>query len=111
MYVPFVCTHQCEEAFEQLKDLMTRAPLLAHPDFSRNFLLETDASGEGLGAVLAQKLENGTVHPIVFASRTLQLHERNYGATELEALGSSGQSNISAHTSTATNVKSLLIKL
>ena len=68
-----------------------------------------------LGKVLAQywlkKLENGTVHPIVFASRTLQLHERNYGATELEALGSSGQSNISAHTSTATNVKSLLIKL
>ena len=84
---PFIWTQQCEEAFEQLKDLMTRAPLLAFPDFSRDFLLETDASGDGLGAVLAQKLEDGTVHPIAYASRTLQPHERNYGVTELEALG------------------------
>ena len=60
--------------------------MLAFPDFERGFVLETDASGEGLGAVLAQKHEDG-VRPVAFASRTLQPHERNYGATELEALG------------------------
>ena len=77
----------CQEAFESLKELLTRAPVLAFPDFSRDFLLETDASGVGLGAVLAQKGEDGTIRPIAFASRTLQKYERNYGITELEALG------------------------
>lgn len=42
---------------------------------------------QGLGAVLAQKAEDGSVHPIAYASRTLQPHERNYGVMELEALG------------------------
>ena len=57
--------------------------MLAYPDFEHSFILETDASGAGLGAVLAQKV-NGIVS---FASRTLQPHEKNYGVTELEALG------------------------
>ena len=77
----------CEQAFSRLKELMTHAPLLSFSDFSKPFLLETDASGEGLGAVLAQKQGDGAVHPIAYASRTLQKHEKNYGITELEALG------------------------
>ena len=40
-----------------------------------------------MGAVLAQKQDNGTVRPVAYVSRTLQPHERNYGVTELEALG------------------------
>ena len=50
-------------------------------------MFETDASGAGLGVVLAQKQEEGLVQPIAYVSRTLQPHEKNYGVTELEALG------------------------
>ena len=57
------------------------------PDFKKEFVLETDASGLGLGAVLAQQQDNGSVTPIAYASRTLQPHKKNYGVTELEALG------------------------
>ena len=76
----------CQEAFQQLKDILTEASVLAFPDFSREFLLETDASGLGLGAVLSQVQTNGECHPIAYASRTLQKHEKNYGITELEGL-------------------------
>ena len=58
----------CQRAFERLKELLTVAPVLAFPDFSREFMLETDASGAGLGAVLAQKQEDGLVRPIAYAS-------------------------------------------
>ena len=85
--VDFVWSEACEAAFHQLKTLLTEAPVLAFPEFDCGFLLETDASGIGLGAVLAQKQDDGTVHPVAYVSRTLQPHEQNYGVTELEALG------------------------
>jgi len=77
----------CQKAFEHLKELLTAASVLAFPDFSREFMLETNASGAGLGAVLALEQEDGVVRPIAYASRTLKPHERHYGVTELEALG------------------------
>jgi len=52
----------------------------------KNFILGTDASGSGLGAVLAQEQEAGIVKPICYVSRMLQSHKRNYGVSELEAL-------------------------
>ena len=61
----------CQESFEELKRLLTEAPLLAFPNFTKNFLLETDASGVGLGAVIAQEQGDGTTRPIAYASRTL----------------------------------------
>ena len=84
---PFEWTEACQASFGKLKELMTKAPLLAYADFTKPFLLETDASIEGLGAVLAQRGEDNLVHPIAYASRTLLTHERNYGISELEALG------------------------
>ena len=82
----FQLEKSCQQAFDELKRLLVGAPVLAFPDFSLEFILETDASGVGLGAVLAQKHADGTTHPIAYASRTIQPHERNYGITELEAL-------------------------
>ena len=86
--IAFVWTPECRRAFEQLKSLLVTAPLLRYPDFSKPFILETDASGAGLGAVLAQSQEeDDSVRPIAYASRSLQKHEKNYGVTELEGLG------------------------
>ena len=85
--IPYIWTPDCQQAFEKLKELLTSAPLLKYPDFTKPFILETDASGDGLGAVLAQRQEDGLVRPIAYASRSLQKHERNYGITELEGLG------------------------
>ena len=85
--VGYVWTQDCQESFEKLRDLLVSAPLLSYPDFQKPFILETDASGEGLGAVLAQRQDDGSVKPIAYASRSLQKHERNYGVTELEGLG------------------------
>ena len=84
--VPFTWSKQCQEAFDKLKRMLTSAPLLVFPDFSRPFILETDASGVGLGAVLAQKQSDGTTRPISFASRTLQGSEKNYSSSDMEAL-------------------------
>lgn len=61
------------------------APLLAYPTFGSEaeFILETDVSGVGLGAVLSQVKEDGLVHPIAYASRSLNHSERNYAIIEL----------------------------
>ena len=83
---PFLWDSTCQQAFESLKQCLIAAPVLAFPNFDNPFLMETDASGIGLGAVLAQKQEDGSVRPLAYASRSLQKHERNYGVTELEAL-------------------------
>ena len=85
--VAFEWNGEQQQAFDGLKGLLTQAPVLSFPDFTKCFLLETDASGSGLGAVLAQKREDGSTSPVAYASRSLQSHEKNYGITELEALG------------------------
>ena len=83
---PFRWDDRCQTAFDKLKSSLTESPVLSFPQFSQDFRLETDASGEGLGAVLSQEQEDGSIRPIAYASRTLQPHESNYGVTELEAL-------------------------
>ena len=75
-------------AFEHLQQLLQTGPILRFPNFSIPFILETDASGMGLGAIFAQEQpSDGFAHPIAYASHSLKKHERNYGITELEGLG------------------------
>ena len=72
-------------AFNNIKRLLTTPPVLAYPDFERPFLLRTDASGSGLGAVLCQE-EEGNVRVIGYGSRCLKKTEENYSAYKLEFL-------------------------
>ena len=65
---PVTLTPDALEAFEILKKKCVQAPILAFPDFNKTFLLDTDASGKGLGAVLSQKQEDGRYHPVAYAS-------------------------------------------
>ena len=58
--VPYKWTTDCEVAFTHLKRALTEAPVLVYPQFGHPFLLENDASGMGLRAVLSQKQEDGT---------------------------------------------------
>ena len=56
------------EAFNILKEKCMNAPVLSFPDFKKPFLLETDASRKGLGAVLSQKQDDDRYHPVAYAS-------------------------------------------
>ena len=72
--------------FQELKMKCLTAPVLAFMDFKKPFLLETDASIEGLGAVLSQKQDDGRYHPIAYASRGLKGGELKYHSSKLEFL-------------------------
>ena len=74
------------EAFDCLKAACLQAPILAFPDFNRPFLLEMDASGKGLGAVLSQKQADGWYHPIVYASCVMNKTKQRYHSNKQEFL-------------------------
>lgn len=81
----FVWTSECENSFQKIKQLLTSAPILTRPDFSKPFSLQTDASAHGIGAVLTQKFEDGE-KVICFLSRSLTKLEQKYTTTERECL-------------------------
>ena len=74
------------EAFDRLKAACLQAPILAFPDFDKPFLLETDTSGRGLGAVLSQKQADGQYHPIAYASRVMNETKQRYHSNKQEFL-------------------------
>ncbi|GJS92255.1 V-type proton ATPase subunit A3 [Tanacetum coccineum] len=74
-------SNEAQAAFETLKSAMQKAPVLALPDFTKPFEVETDASGVGIGAVLQQ---NG--HPIAYMSKTLSLKHQSLSTYEKEFL-------------------------
>lgn len=84
--VPWIWTETQQQAFDLLKEKLTSPPILAYADYKRPFILYTDASGEGLGAVLSQKSADGKDGVIAYASRGLSRSEQNYPAHKIEYL-------------------------
>ena len=85
----FQWTPACQEGFNQLKKALTEAPVLAYPDYSKPFILETDASLKGLGAVLSQKGDDNEIRVIAYASRSLRPSEksmRDYSSAKIELM-------------------------
>jgi len=83
--VEFEWTDACEEAFQDLKVALMEPPVLAYPEPGGSYLLDTDASNNGLGAVLSQ-IQDGDEKVISYWSRTLHGAEKNYCTTYLELL-------------------------
>ncbi|XP_074297152.1 uncharacterized protein LOC141627838 [Silene latifolia] len=77
----FLWGMDADTAFEELKQAMSKAPVLALPDFTRPFEVETDASDIGIGAVLAQQ-----GHPIAFISKALASKHKALSTYEKELL-------------------------
>lgn len=78
---PFVWTSGCTTTFEALKQALITAPVLALPDFNKQFTIETDASDYGVGAVLQQ---DG--HPLAFSSKPLGPRNKGLSTYEKELL-------------------------
>lgn len=79
--VLFIWTANHTLAFDTLKQALTEAPVLALPNFSKPFQLQTDASDSGIGAVL---LQDG--HPLAFVSKSLSPRSRGLSTYEKEYL-------------------------
>ena len=82
---PFLWTTECQVAFETLRKKLVEAPILAYPSSEEDFILDTDASATGIGAVLSQ-MQDGVERPIAYASRGLSKSEMNYSVTKRELL-------------------------
>ena len=79
-------SEQCNHVFEELKRILCCSPVLRSPDFKKPFVLQTDASDRGVGAVLSQKNEAGDDNPIAYFSKKLQPREERYSTVEKECL-------------------------
>ena len=83
--IPWLWSELQDNAFNTLKEKLLSPPILAYADFTQPFILHTDASSEGLGAVLYQ-VQGGVERVIAYASRGLRNAEKNYPAHKLEIL-------------------------
>ena len=85
----FEWTMKHQETFDALKEVLSTAPILGYPNFSREFILEIDASLNGLGAILSQQGKDGQIHVIAYASHSLcpsEISMHNYSSVKLELL-------------------------
>ena len=85
----FEWTMKHQEAFDALKEALSTASVLGYPDFSREFILEIDASIKGLGTVLSQQGKDRQIHVVAYVSHSLCPSERsmqNYSSAKLELL-------------------------
>lgn len=80
-----IWSEEAEQALNSIKGILTSPPVLANPDFSKQFVIESDASAVAAGAVLVQYQE-GVRRPIAFFSRKFSATQMKYSATERECL-------------------------
>jgi hypothetical protein len=73
--VPFKWTEQCRQSLDKLIALVTSSPVLAYPDFSRQFEMEVDASAFAVGGILFQRDEDGKKQDVAYYSHALNLAE------------------------------------
>ena len=79
-------TEECGKAFKVLKSALCSSPVLRSPNFTKDFVLQTDASDIGVGAVLSQLDEEGNDYPLAYFSRKLLPREQRYSTVEKECL-------------------------
>lgn len=82
----FIWTEEAETAFNELKSVLTSAPVLANPDFGKPFTIESDASENAVGAALVQE-QHGETRVVGFFSKKLSCTQWKYSAVEKECLG------------------------
>ncbi|GET02136.1 enzymatic polyprotein; endonuclease; Reverse transcriptase, putative [Rhizophagus clarus] len=84
--VDFNWSDECQKLFNELKRILVKNPILAHPDFNKEFILITDALADGLGAILSQKNEEDKEVVIAYTSKSTNNNEKNYPITDLKCL-------------------------
>lgn len=82
----FVWSNREEESFQKLKDAVSRPPVLAIPDYTKPFVLQTDASDRALGSVLLQRNEEGDLKPVAYYSRKFSESEERLTTYQKETL-------------------------
>ena len=81
----FAWNENCQKSFDKLKELLISAPILSYPMKEGEFVLDTDASANGIGAVLSQ-VQNGQEKVIAYSSKTMNDSQRKYCTTYRELL-------------------------
>uniref|UniRef100_A0A1X7TMU0 Reverse transcriptase domain-containing protein n=1 Tax=Amphimedon queenslandica TaxID=400682 RepID=A0A1X7TMU0_AMPQE len=81
-----IWSEKAELAFQKLKTALTTAPLMKNPNFNQPFILQTDASGVGVGAIFSQGEENLDEGPVAYFSKKLLPREQAYSTVEKECL-------------------------
>ena len=84
--VKYIWSEECSNAFNKIKRLLTTSPVLITADYTEQFTLFVDASDVGAGAVITQRGNDETDHPVSFYSKKFDKHQRNYSTIEKECL-------------------------
>ena len=85
--VKFIWTNDCQLAFDKVKLLLQKLPVLKSPDYEKPFKLITDSSDVGSGAVLVQEASDGLDHPVSYFSKKFLKYQKHYSVVEKETLG------------------------
>ena len=85
--VKFVWTDDCQLAFDKVKLLLKKSPVLKSPDYEKPFKLIIDSSDVGTGSVLVQEASDGLDHPVSYFSKKFLKYQKNYSVVEKETLG------------------------